>query len=293
LADNSGDPAYHRYVDGLLAEYSNLNFVLVRHPKQIDAIENFNCLIDSARGEFWACLPDDDRYCSNFLERSIGVLDLHPECQFTFADHWIIGPDGTRDRVLSEQTSTRYARTSLREGTYQGEQLFALAMDLSVCLQTTLFRTPVISSLRFVPGILCGDHSLFLRIGASSEQFRAYYIDEKLLEYRFHNAQITTTTSRKELLRSQIASFEDVKDVPLIHRRVFDSKVSTTYLALALLEAESGESAAAREHAVQGLRRSPGLRTIFGAALVTAAPFMVKKLRAFRNLLRGANQSPV
>ena len=286
LGDNSADPDYQREVDRLIDAFPQLTFVLVRHPQRLDAIDNFNRLIDAGRCDYWTCLPDDDRFCPTFLERSVATLDSHPECAFTFADHWIIDSDGARNQIASDAYSTRYGRTSLRERAYQHSEVFGLALNQSICLQTMLFRRPLISSLRFIPGIMSGDHSLFLRIGADAEPWNGYYIGERLMEYRLHGEQITAATKRKDILRSQIASFESVPRVPAPHRRDYNARLAANYLSLARLEAQDSELASARAHALQSARLSRRPRNILGALLLTAAPQVIKPAHRLHQLWR-------
>jgi len=290
LADNSGDPALQRRIDEAMAGFPELRFVVKRHERRVDAIDNFNSLIDAAPGELWTVLTDDDRFRPNFLARSVEALDRHPECAFTFADHWMLRPDGTLDEAESEINTVRFGRTLLREGVYQHDQLFEIVLRQSVCLQTALFRRPVIASLRFLPGIMSGDQSLFMRLSAGRTPHHAYYIAERLFEYRAHEGQLSNTTGRKALLRAQIAACESAPEIPRQHRRQYNRKLSRCYLALALLEAEDGNHKAARADAAKSFVLSPGLRNTFGGLLAAAAPFAVKGVRTLRERLtaRGA-----
>jgi glycosyltransferase involved in cell wall biosynthesis len=288
IADNSGDADGQRRIDAVLAEFSAIDFVVKRHPTRIGAAENFNSLIEAAAGDLWVLLPDDDRLCPNFLARSVAALDAHPECAFTFADHWIIGPDGTRDDEASRANSVLYSRHLLREGGYPHEALFGIVLKQSMCLQTAMFRRPAIASFRFAPGIMLVDQSLFLRIGASPEPVQAYYIDERLFEYRIHGAQETSTTRREAWLRDQIALFRHIRNVPPAHLRAFNAILGRFYLSLAFLEAEAGTVGQARSDAAQALRLSPGLRSALGTLLVTAAPGAVPLVRRVGSRVKSA-----
>jgi glycosyltransferase involved in cell wall biosynthesis len=272
VGDNSGDGESQRRIDAVMSEFPELSFVLVRHPRHIDVADNFNSMIEVARGELWTCLPDDDRFRSSFLVRSVDALDRHPECAFTFADHWIVDADGTVNEPQTEANSARFGRTSLGEGVITHDRLFPLVLKQSLCLQTAMFRRAVISSLRFVPGILALDHSLFLRLSAGATPFNAYYLDERVMEYRIHSAQVSSTTHRSDFLRAVIAAFESVADIPASYAREYKAKLSREYLALAMLEAEQGSRGNARAHAIQSLRLSPGLRNALGAFLALTAP---------------------
>jgi glycosyltransferase involved in cell wall biosynthesis len=286
VADNSGQPENQRAVDRVLAEFGGLPLRLVRHPSQIDPAANFNCLIDAARGEFWACLPDDDRLCPAFLARSIAALETHPTCSFAFSDHWILRPDGSLDEHQSQINSARFGRTSLREGEFRNDDLFGVVLAQSPCLQATLFRRSVMESARFTADLFTVDFSLFLRLGAAPGA-GAYYIDERLMEYRVHGEQITATTSRIELVRGEIAALETIDRVPASHRRPFDRKLSREYLALALLEAETGARGPARRHALNSLRLWASPRTALGAALAILAPGALPLARQLAARMRG------
>ncbi len=282
IADNSADADMQREIDGVLVRFPSLRFVVKRHAARLPVGENFNSLIDAAAGELWVLLPDDDRLCPNFLARSVAALDAHPECAFTFADHWIIGRDGARDEIATRNNSVLYSRHLLREGVYMHDALFGIVLKQSMCLQTCMFRRPAIASFRFKPGIMLADQSLFLRIGASVDPVNAYYIDERLFEYRIHGAQETSTTRRETWLRDLIALFEDIRDVPAAHARAFNGQLASYHLSLALLEAELGDRSRARADAVRALRLSPNLRGALGALLVGAAPFAVPVVRRAR-----------
>jgi glycosyltransferase involved in cell wall biosynthesis len=282
ICDNSGNADGQRRIDEVMAAFPQLRFVLKRHPKRIDAIDNFNSLIDTAQGELWACLTDDDRVRPNFLARSVEVLDRHPECAFTFSDHWVMRADGSIDERLSEKTSVKYGRSTLREGVYFHAQLFDLFLKQAMCLQTGVYRRPMVASLRFLPGILAGDYSFFLRLSVGRQEFNAYYLDERLFEYRVHSSQITGTTDKKTLLRDQIAACENVFEIPERHARELNKKLSRSYLALALLEAEEGDKARARIDLGRSLRLNLNLTNALGGLLVTAGPSAVKGVRKLR-----------
>jgi hypothetical protein len=246
---------------------------------RLDVVSNFNSLIDAARGELWACLPDDDRLRPTFLARSIGALDLHPDCGFTFADHAIIRGDGTIDELLSDRNSILYKRASLGEGVYRDDDLFEVALNQAACLQAALFRRSVISSFRFLPDIVTLDFSLFLRLSGGTQSVHGYYIAERLMDYRIHSEQISSTSPRADFIRFQIAALESVDRVPRRHARRFNSKLSREYLALAFLEAERGQKGNARAHATRSLRLAPSVETLLGAALATLAPGAVPLVR--------------
>jgi hypothetical protein len=195
--------------------------------------------------------------------------------------------DGTIDAEASRLQSIQFGRTSLRDGIYLHSELFPLVMKQSLCLQTGLYRRAVVDSLHFVPGILAGDFSFFLRLSTSATPFNGYYVDKRLFEYRIHGDQITSTTRRKEILQSKIDACMSVSQVPLKHLKEFTAELSQCHLALALLEAEEGSLKSAREHALESWQLSPTVRTALGALVTTTAPFAVAPIRALAKRLQG------
>ena len=288
IADNSANAEVQRRIDGVLAEFPGVEFVVKRHERQVEAAENFNSLIDAAEGEFWVCLPDDDRMCPRFLTRAIEALDAHPECAFTFADHWVMRSDGTLDDAASRLNTLTYDRHLLREGVYPYEQLFGIALRPSICLQTATFRRTTIAALRFTPGNMLLDVHLFLRLAASPARYGGYYIDERVFEYRVHPLQTTTIERREVMLRDHIAVFESVRDVPREHVRELKQKLGREYLALAMIEAETGAHREARAHAAKSLSLAATPRNALGALLVAAAPGAVSLARRVRGKLARA-----
>jgi glycosyltransferase involved in cell wall biosynthesis len=288
VADNSGSADKQRLIDGVLSEFSDFKITLVRHPTQIEVAANFNSLIDASSGEFWVCVPDDDRLCPGFVARALDALDIHPECDFTFSDHWVIRADGSINHAESSRISSIYGRNLLKEGVYPHERLFELALAQSLCLQAAMFRRSTISSLRFIPGLLALDYSLFLRLGAGTSIHNGYYIDEKLAEYRIHGAQISSTTSRKGFIETTIAALESVQNVPRKHLRSYQRQLGRYYLSLAIADAEAGNAADARLHALRGLRAAPSLRNGLTATLSIALPGAVPLVRRLHQRLRSS-----
>jgi hypothetical protein len=288
VADNSGDAEKQRAIDEVLAGFPDLPIRVVRHEATLDVASNFNSLLDAARGELWSVLPDDDRFCPTFLARSVEALDAYPDCSFTFADHWIIRADGSIDEAESSANSLAFQRTRLAEGVFRDEALFAVVLAQSTCLQTSLFRRDRMQSVRFIPNLRAVDLSVFLRLTAT-KPVSAYYIAERLMEYRVHSDQMTTTTTtarRIEVLETGIAALESVSRIPPEHRRRYRRKLGRQYMALALAEAEIGADAAARRHAAKSLFTSISARVAVGAGLVLFAPRSVRLARRLIAQLR-------
>jgi hypothetical protein len=141
-------------------------------------------------------------------------------------------------------------------------------------------------AVRFIPNLQAADLSVFLRLATATKPVSAYYIAERLMEYRVHSDQMTGTTRRTEVLKTGIAALESVGSVPPEHRRRYRRKLGRQYMALALAEAEMGADAAARRHAVKSLSTWISARATVGAGLVLLAPRSVRMTRRLIAQLR-------
>jgi glycosyltransferase involved in cell wall biosynthesis len=286
VSDNSGAPELQRKIDDVLSSFPALKVKLTRQPVRLDAADNFNGLVDAATGQLCVFLPDDDRMCPRFLAQAVAALDAHSDCAFSFADHWIINADGARDLGLTALNSSHYGRTLLREGVYGPNDLFGLVSDQSICLQTILFRRPILQKFRFIPGLTSIDQSLFMRLSLASPPLSAYYINDQVFEYRIHGDQITSVAKRESLVLDQISILESLTNVPARYQGDVRRKLGRMYLSLSLLEAERGASREARRHAFSSLRLATNVRNVLGATLVAAVPSAIPVLRRVSATIR-------
>jgi hypothetical protein len=76
-----GEPELASVVEPYLADR---RVELVRTGKNLGAARNHTALIRRGQAPFVTILHDDDRWDPTFLERRVGFLDRHPECDFVF-----------------------------------------------------------------------------------------------------------------------------------------------------------------------------------------------------------------
>src|SRR5690348_6615157 len=66
-----------------------------RNPNRLGIANNWNRLLDSARGRYLALLMDDDRWDPSFLRKVLAVFDEHPDVDLVFTNH-LFDRDGER-----------------------------------------------------------------------------------------------------------------------------------------------------------------------------------------------------
>ena len=100
----------------------------------------------------------------------------------------------------------------------------------------------------------------------------AYYIADRLMEYRIHADQISVTTRRIDFLVSIIDAFEKIERVPPEYLRRYRRKLGRLYLAL-LLARPRGVCPGRPENTLsKSIKLSLGAPAALGAALAIFAP---------------------
>lgn len=290
IADNSGNCTYGERVKATVAEFPGLSCRLFHHPEKVSMAENVNFLIDRALGEYWICLPDDDRMRPECLSVLAEALDSNPEAGFAFSDHWIIRSDGMIDRSATDTCTKRYRRSELRGGFIMQEDLLSLALNQSFQLQSMLLRRDVIRMLKFSPNTKIPDFDMQIRITQSIPPIHAYYCAERLTEYRVHGGQFTRQTDVKEFYRHAIASLEGCYSVPLKFRKQFRQKLAAYHLSLALIEARDGNKSDSTHHLRKSIALDPiSLKPYLCSALFQLPGSAVAHLQSLVRTLKGLN----
>ncbi|MEM9118192.1 MAG: glycosyltransferase family 2 protein [Cyanobacteria bacterium P01_F01_bin.56] len=160
----------------------------LRHEQNIGKSNNMISGYQAAQGAYFIKFDDDDRLTPDFLDKTAAILDQHPEIDLVSTDHWVINSESQREPALTDQNSARWGRTTLTAGTI--ENLTARTFDQqSLQIGATLFRKRVLDEVDYMRPNLqnCEDNDLLVRLALAGKQ--AYYLPERLMEYRFHPEQ--------------------------------------------------------------------------------------------------------
>ena len=160
----------------------------LRHEQNIGKSNNMISGYQAAQGAYFIKFDDDDRLTPDFLDKTAAILDQHPEIDLVSTDHWVINSESQRELVLTDQNSARWGRTTLPVGTI--ENLTTRTFDQqSLQIGATLFRKRVLDEVDYMRPNLqnCEDNDLLVRLALAGKQ--AYYLPERLMEYRFHPEQ--------------------------------------------------------------------------------------------------------
>jgi glycosyltransferase involved in cell wall biosynthesis len=150
---------------------------LIRHSENMGAAYTITEGLSSARGAYVARIDGDDRYRPHFLNRTVKVLDRHPEVGLVYGGIAMIDSAGniTNPGVLGRPITARDAKA---------DRFFELMKRNDLPAPTVLARReawalglPIPVCMKF------NDWYLSLSI---AERWPLFFIDEVLADYRIH-----------------------------------------------------------------------------------------------------------
>jgi glycosyltransferase involved in cell wall biosynthesis len=176
VGDDSGDLAE------VVASVGDSRVVHVRNEPRLGMAQNWNALLDRARGRYVGLLMDDDRLLPGFLEETVARLDRDPRVGVAFTNHHFDRDGSLRDR-----------RCALRDGRHD-DFLAEYIRHMPVAVSAALMRREVWAGVRPLPDLLTADVVLHARAAAAGWAFD--YVDRPLMAYRVHAAQQSTHEDR-------------------------------------------------------------------------------------------------
>ena len=197
----------------IVASYDDPRIVSTRLPENIGMLGNHNQFLERVDTEYALILPDDDAIHPELLERTVRVLDEHPEVGAVHTAFHVIGPE---NEVLQEDVDWTYGLT---EDTVESAAEFieeSMTWSCRICASTTLMRVAALSSGGMsqddFPAV---DFGLWLRMAAAGWSFA--FIADTLGEYRIHggshSAAFGEPTGAGYVQDTQIVSrLKEVKD---------------------------------------------------------------------------------
>ena len=229
----------------LMSKYTDNRIKYIRHPRNIGKSNNMRSGFDAATGEYFIKFDDDDRLTSDFLARTVAVLEQNSSIDFVGSDHWIIDINNIRDRVKTQENSRRWGRVNLLAGVVDN-LLEVVFVNQSFQIGATLFRRQILRELGFMQPNWqnCEDNDLFVRLALAGK--KGYYLPELLMEYRIHAEQQGTDraiqyfTDKLQYLKSYKFDSEKLEKIRL-------QRLAETQLLLGLRLVEKGETRKGRE----------------------------------------------
>lgn len=258
----------------LMSQYKDSRISYIRHPQNIGKSNNMRSGFKAATGEYFIKFDDDDRLTPDFLRQTSTILDQDPTIDFVGTDHWIIDINNVRDQQKTQLNSHRWGRSDLPPGAVENllEVVFILQ---SFQIGATLFRRQTLQEVGFMRPNLqnCEDNDLLVRLALGGK--KAYYLPERLMEYRFHAEQQGIDRAipyLQDKLRYLTSYSFDSEKIELVRQQ----RIAETKLLLGLRLIEVGNSQEGRQLVWEGKVISPAK-----AGTGLALSLLPKKLRSW------------
>ena len=171
-----------------MAQLTDRRIHYIRHPQNIGKSNNMISGFKAATGQYFIKFDDDDRLTPSFLEKTSQLLDKNPQIDFVGTDHWVIDSNNVRNESLTQLNSQKWGRSELPQGMV--DNLIEITfVKQSFQIGATLFRRNVLDEFGYMRSNIqnCEDNDLLVRLALAGKQ--AYYLPERLMEYRVHAEQ--------------------------------------------------------------------------------------------------------
>ena len=197
MSDDAGSDEARDYVSGI----GDPRIHYRRNATRLGAALNHYAGFQAARGEYIACLNDDDTWEPSFLAEMLGHLEQHPEVVVAFCDHWIMDEEGKVLEKVTEEDSRKFGRVGLRAGLHR--PFYHLVMGHCIpMVMAAVFRRSILDGAPY-PRRLGGVYDLWLSHLAVRTGGGAYYDPRRLTNYRIHSTRYTERGG-SELFRASI-----------------------------------------------------------------------------------------
>ncbi|HEY9647436.1 MAG TPA: glycosyltransferase family 2 protein, partial [Chroococcidiopsis sp.] len=172
----------------LVHQWQDSRIRYIRHPQNIGRSRNMRSGFDAAQGDYFIKFDDDDALTPDFLEKTVAVLETHPQVDFVCTNHWVINRMGDRIEAATQANSAKWGKDKLQQGIIANLVTETFQYQ-SLQVGSTLFRRDCLIAVDYMRPEAdgCEDFDLLVRLALAGKQ--GYFLPEFLMEYRFHNAQ--------------------------------------------------------------------------------------------------------
>jgi glycosyltransferase involved in cell wall biosynthesis len=182
------DDASPDHTAEVVSQWSDSRIRYIRHPQNIKRSRNMRAGYEAAKGEYFIKFDDDDALTPTFLEQAVAILEAQPTVDFVCSDHWVINARNQRDEAATAANSAKWGKDRLGHGVID-DLLAETFLHQSLQVGSSLFRKRSLEAVDFMrfEADGCEDFDLLVRCALAGQT--AYFIPERLMEYRFHGGQ--------------------------------------------------------------------------------------------------------
>ncbi len=240
------DDASPDHTAEIVGRWADPRIQYIRHPQNIQRSRNMRSGYEAAKGEYFIKFDDDDALTPTFLEKTVAILDARPDVDFVCTDHWIINARDERDEEATAANSAKWGKDRMGDGVID-DLVAETFLHQSLQVGSSLFRKSSLDAVDFMrfEADGCEDFDLLIRCALANQT--AYFIPERLMEYRFHGGQ----TSLKQDIHFLTAKSFCLDSYRFSHRPELESarlgKLNGLKQVLAMRLIEKGETQRGRQ----------------------------------------------
>jgi glycosyltransferase involved in cell wall biosynthesis len=229
----------------IIASYNNPRLRYLRHPQNIGRSRNMRSGFEAAVGEYFIKFDDDDAIATEFLAKTVAILDSHPEADFVCTDHWIINAQGEREEAATQANSAKWGKDMLKIGLIP-DLITETFIKQSLQVGSTLFRRQCLTAVDYMRPQAdgCEDFDLLVRLALAG--YRGYFLPELLMEYRFHGKQ-TSLKQDLHFLSAKAFCIDSYRFTQPELQALKQEKLGLVKQGLGIRLIEKGESARGRQ----------------------------------------------
>ena len=229
----------------IVSQYQDSRIRYIQHPQNIGRSKNMRSGFNAAVGEYFIKFDDDDAIASEFLAKTVEILDTYPEVDFVCTDHWVINAHSIRDESATQENSAKWGKDKLKAGIIPNlvEETF---IKQSLQVGSSLFRRRCLAEIDYMRPEAdgCEDFDLLVRLAIAG--YKGYFLPELLMEYRFHGGQ-TSLKQDIHFLSAKTFCIDSYSFSEPELEKLRLNKLAFTQRGLGLRLIEKGESKKGRE----------------------------------------------
>lgn len=253
----------------------------VRHEKNLGITGNWKFGIEKATGEYFCLLHDDDTLGPDCVSRLAEPLAEDDELILSFCGHWLMNAEGQRLAEETDKNDQHFKRDTLATGKLKNFAKTAL-LDLSIPVGSALFRRSKVTP-EFITPEAKGAIDIWLLYQCVRTGYGAYYIPERLMNYRLHGAGMSHSMPQYMLeghLFRHRSILADTKMTSL-HATVKPQLTGTlTHLGVTLLR--QGAQGEARQILKEALQQGATAKSLLGYCLSYGGSFGTRAANMLR-----------
>ena len=225
----------------VVAGWQDSRIRYIRHPQNIQRSRNMRSGYEAASGDYLIKFDDDDALTPTFLEQTVAVLEDNPAVDFVCTDHWVMNAMSERDEAATAANSKKWHKDRLSRGIVD-DLLIETFVHQSLQVGSSLFRRRSLDEVDFMRFEADGCEDFDLLVRCAIAQQTAYFIPERLMEYRFHGGQ-TSLNQDIHFLSAKTACLEGYRfsNRPELEQ-VRQNKLNALKQVLAMRLIEKGET---------------------------------------------------